>query len=57
MTMFVPRLDNIFTVLLISELAKNGVMKPIFLDSGPGGVHACMGMVRYHCIVHILNSS
>ena len=47
-------------VLLISELAKIGVMKPIFLDSGsPGGggaVRACVGMVCYHCIVHILNS-
>ena len=27
-------LDNIFMVLLISELAKNGATKPIFLDSG-----------------------
>ena len=48
-------------VLLISELAKIGVTKPIFLDSGSprerGGVHACVGMVCYHCIVHILNSS
>ena len=48
-------------VLLISELAKTGAMKPIFLDSGSprggGGVHACVGMVCYHCIVHILNSS
>ena len=47
-------------VLLISELAKIGVMKPIFLDSGSpsggGGVRACMGMVCYHCIVHLLNS-
>ena len=45
-------------VLLISELAKIGVKKPIFLDSGsPGGrggrgAHACVGMVCYHCIVH-----
>ena len=30
----VPCLDNIFMVLLISELAKIGVTKPIFLDSG-----------------------
>ena len=47
-------------VLLISELAKIGVKKPIFLDSGfprGKGVRACMGMVCYHCIVHILNSS
>ena len=46
--------------LLISEFAKIGVTKPIFLDSGPprgggGFVRACMGMVCYHCIVHILN--
>ena len=35
--------------------------KPIFLDSGSprweGTVGACVGMVCYHCIVHILNSS
>ena len=47
-------------VLLISELAKIGVTKPIFLDSGSpkgeGGVHAYVGMVCYHCIVHIRNS-
>ena len=49
---------NIFMVLLISELAKIGVTKPIFLDCGsPGGVHTCVGMVCYHCIVHTLNSS
>ena len=31
-------LDNIFVVLLISELAKIGVTKPFYLDSGlPGG--------------------
>ena len=37
----VPCLDSIFMVLLISELAKNGAMKPIFSDSGSprrGGV-------------------
>ena len=34
MTLVVPRLDNIFMVLLISELAKIGATKPIFLDSG-----------------------
>ena len=34
MTLVVPYLDNIFMVLLISELAKIGVTKPIFLDSG-----------------------
>ena len=60
--MVVPCLDNIFVVLLISKLAKIGVTKPMFLDSGcprgnTGGVHVCMGMVCYHCIVHILNSS
>ena len=52
----VPCLDN------ISALAKIGVTKPIFLDSGSprgggGGVRACVGVVCYHCIVHILNSS
>ena len=47
-------------VLLISVLAKIGVTKPIFLDSGSpkggGGVCACVGMVCYHYIVHLLNS-
>ena len=33
-TLVVPCLDNIFMVLLISELAKIGAMKPILLDSG-----------------------
>ena len=45
-------------VLLISDLAKIGVTKPIFLDFGcprGEGVRACMGMVCYHCIVHLLN--
>ena len=42
MTLVVPWLDNIFMVLLISELAKIGAMEPIFLNSGslgraPGG--------------------
>ena len=51
---------NIFMVLLIFELGNFniGATKPIFLDSGsPRGVRACVGMVCYHCIVHILNSS
>ena len=48
-------------VLLISELAKIGVTKPIFLDSGSPSVNidrsrACVGMVCFHCIDHILNS-
>ena len=53
-----PCLDNIFTVLLMSELAKIGATKPIFLDSGfPRGGSCVRGhwMVCYHCIVHILN--
>ena len=61
LTLVVPCLDNIFMVLLISALAKNGATKPIFLDSGSprgkGGFHACVAMACYHCIVHILNSS
>ena len=62
MTLVVPCLDKIFMVLRISELAKIGATKPIFLDSGSprgegGGGCACVGMVCYHCIVHILNSS
>ena len=53
-----------FMVLLIFALGnfKIGATKPIFLDSGSprggeGGGRACVGMVCYHCIVHILNSS
>ena len=62
MTLVVPCLDNIFMVLLISALATIGATKPIFLDSGSprgggGGVRACVGMVCYHCNVHIPNSS
>ena len=60
MTLVAPCLDNIFMALLISELAKIGATKPIFLDSGSPrgeGVRACVGMVFYHCIVHILNAS
>ena len=47
-------------VLLISELAKIGATKPIVSDYGSPmggrGVCACVGMVCYHCIVHLLNS-
>ena len=54
-------LDNTFMVLLISALATIGATKPIFLDSGSPrgreGGRACMGIVCYHGIVHILNSS
>ena len=63
MTLVVPCLDDMFMVLLISELAKIGATKPNFLDSGSprgggrGFMRACMGMVCYHCIVNILNSS
>ena len=62
MALVVPCLYNTFMALLISELAKIGATKPIFLDSGSrwrevGWGRACVGMVCYHCIVHILNSS
>ena len=61
MTLVVPCLDNIFMVLLISALATIGATKPIFWIlvplGGEGGVRACVGMVCYHCIVHIPNSS
>ena len=45
MTLVVPCLDKIFMVLLISELAKIGATKPIFLDSGSprgGGGGSCV---------------
>ena len=48
-------------LILVVENFKIGAMKPIFLDSGSprgeGGACGCVGMVCYHCIVHILNSS
>ena len=60
MTLVVPCLDNIFLVLLISELEKV-VRQNLFLDSGSAregrGLCACVGLVCYHCIVQILNSS
>ena len=37
MTLVVPSLDNIFMVLLVSQVVKIGAMKPIFLDSGSLG--------------------
>ena len=53
-------LHNIFMVLLIFALGniKIGAMKPIFLGSGSpmggvGGSCVRVGMVCYHCIVHI----
>ena len=56
MTLVVPCLDNIFMGLLISELVKIGVTKPIFLDSGfprgGGRVRVCVGMVCHHCIMY-----
>ena len=67
MTLVVPCLHNMFMVLLIFALGNIniGATKPIFLDFGSprggprggGGVRACVGMVWYHYIVHILNSS
>ena len=59
MTLVVLCLDSIYMVLLISALATIGAMKPIFWILVPlgGWVHACVGMVCYHCVVHILNSS
>ena len=61
MTFVEPCLHNMFMVLLIFALGNFDISatKPIFLDSGSprGGVCACVGMVCYHYIVHILNSS
>ena len=62
MVAIVPCLHNMFMVLLTFALGNIniGATKPIFLDSasprggGGGFVRACMGMVCYHCIVHIL---
>ena len=54
MTLVVPCLDTIFMVLLISELAKIGAMKPIFLDSGsPRGRGLC---VRGHGLLSLYSS-
>ena len=50
-----------FCWFLHEEILKLVCWNLFFLDSGSprerGGVLACMGMVCYHCIVHILNSS
>ena len=54
MTLVVPCLDNMFMVYLISELAKIGVTKHIFLDSGSprgGG-----GFVRGHGLLSLYSS-
>ena len=55
MTLVVPCLDNIFMVLLISELAKIGATKPIFLDSGSPrgerGVCACVHAWAWFVII------
>ena len=63
MTLVVPYLHNLFMVLLIFSQGnfKICVKKPIFFGfwfpQEGGGICACVGMVCYHCIVHILNSS
>ena len=64
MTLVVPCLQKMFMVLLIFALGnfKIGATKTIFwilvpLGGEGEGVRACVGMVCYHCIVHILNSS
>ena len=54
MTLVVPRLDNIFMVLLIAELAKIGSTKPIFLDFGsPRGRG---GVVHGHGLLSLYSS-
>ena len=60
-SLVVPCLHNTFMVLLIFALGnfKIHATKPFFLDSGSPrgeGVRVCVGVVCYHCIVHILNS-
>ena len=58
----VPCIHNITLLMVLLILAlgifKIGATKLPFLDFGSirgEGVRACMGMVCYHCIVHILN--
>ena len=56
MTLVVPCLDNIFMVLLMSELAKIGATKPMFLDSGsPRGGGGCSCM-RGHGLLSLYSS-
>ena len=63
LVVYIPCLHNMFMVLRIFALGNFniGATKPIFLDFGSprggGEVCACVGMVCYHCIIHILNSS
>ena len=64
MTLVVPCLDNIFMfcwLLHLQRLVRWNLFFWILVPLGRGeGVlcmRACVGMVCYHCIVHILNSS
>ena len=63
MPLVVPCLETYVWFCWSLNLQNNGrtALKPIFLDSGSpkgeGLVRVCVGLVCYHCIVHILNSS
>ena len=55
-----PCLDNIFMVcwsLNLTKLVWQNLFFLILVPLGGRGVRVCTGMVCYHCIVHILNSS
>ena len=55
MTLVVQCLENIFMVLLISELAKIGATKPIFLDSGsPSGGGFMLAWAWFVIIVYLI---
>ena len=56
MTPVVPCLDNIFMVLLISELAKVGMTKPIFLGSGSPGWEGGGSCVCWHGLLSLYSS-
>ena len=56
----VPCLDNIFMVcwsLNLQKLVQRNLFFWILVLEGGRGVHTCVGMFCYHCIVHTLNSS
>ena len=53
MTLVEPCLDNIFIVLLISELAKIGATKPIFLDCGSPRGRGGDSCVRGHGLLSL----
>ena len=56
MSLVVSCLDNIFTVLRISEVTKIGATKPIFLDSGSPRGEGRGSCMRGHGLLSLYSS-